>query len=168
MSEQTLSARLSTHSQKDSLQDTMQLHSFDKVKLAGGTERNIIVEDRKNTYNENNGVYNIYDEKGALWVTSNPRFVESLTKDFNDLKQDKNMGVELSNGTELSGSKNYEWTAVRDRGVALSERFWEEKREKIDKIAALRGTAQTAPAPIKKTEMNREFSAQMLKQGAER
>lgn len=156
---------------RDNELDTYRINNGELLELGTGEQRRVVLENRKNTYNENNGVYNIYDENGSLWATANPYLVDELAKEYGDLKRDKDMGVELSNGVEPANVRNETWRKIRARGVELSKTYWKEKNaemSKSDRIAALRGTAQQAPAAIRKTEITHDMSAQMTKQGAER
>ena len=135
-----------------------------------GFEREVSLEkNAKNVYNRNNDVYNIYDDNGNCFVTSDAVLVDRLAEKYWDLKRDEALGVELSNGLNFSYQPDAEqWKIIQARGKRNTNARYLSQENASDKIAALRGMAQQAPTAVKKTEMNHEMSAQMMKRGAER
>lgn len=135
-----------------------------------GFEREVsLKKNAKNVYNSNNGVYNIYDDNGNCFATSDAVLVNRLAEKYGDLKRDESLGVELSNGLNFSYQPDAEqWKIIDGRGERNTNARYFSQENVSDKIAALRGTAQQAPTAVKKTEMSHEMSAQMMKRGAER
>lgn len=129
---------------------------------------------RENVFNSNNGVYNIYDGVGNCFATTDNKLVESLSKKYPELKKDENMGVILSNGDYINDSETRgQWNCVRDNGreknkaAAKVQDAKDIEREKAMKLAALRGTAKTAPAPVRKSELGNALSGKVAGLGAE-
>lgn len=135
-----------------------------------GFEREVSLEkNAKNVYNCNNDVYNIYDDKGNCFATADAVLVNRLAEKYWDLKRDEALGVELSNGLNFSYQPDAEqWKIIQGRGKRNTNARYLSQENASNKIAALRGTAQQTPTAVKKTEMNHEMSAQMMKRGAER
>ena len=159
--------------------DTYRINDGEMVELGTGEQRRVVLENSKNTYNENNGVYNIYDENGSLWATANPYLVDSLTRQYGDLRRDKDMGVELSNGVEPANMRREKWREIKARGADFYKSYHAQKaaetekgdmarKEREERIAALRGMKQQETPAVKKTEVTHEMSAQMMKRSAER
>ncbi len=100
----------------------------DMVVLGDGEKRYITDKGLKNSYNENNGVFNIYDEKGSLFVTSDAKLVEKIAEAHRELKQNQELGVTLSNGTHLANSsRDREWQEISAYGKNSSRDYYEQK-----------------------------------------
>ncbi len=130
---------------------------------AGDERRDIISENVKNTYNRNNNVFNIYDENGSLYATTDAELIDKIVSAHKELKLDGNLGVALSNGESLaSPDRNQEWQEISQLGMHRSNHYYQRKNEKEDakaeslaqRLAQLRGTSKEAPKAVKKTEMN--------------
>lgn len=150
--------------------DTTVLRLEPNRKLSSGSfERQTeLAKDQKNTFNCNNDIFNIYDEKGNCYVTADAALVSRLSHDHKELKKDEGLGVELSNGMNFSyGPDAQKWNNIRNEGERRTVGMRQAEKEKAMKLAALRGTAKTEPIPVRKTELNNEMAGKMFNREAE-
>lgn len=119
--------------------------------------------DAKEKFNCNAGVYNIYDERGACFVTTDEKFVKDL-QNQHYLSKDEKIGVALCNGMEIRDEfLNTQWKNAKKQGDLSTQQYKEEQRLKAARIAEMRGTAKTTPsAPVNKTEINQQTLGQVL------
>lgn len=156
----------------------MEIDPRDFARQSPGLDEKLPIgtKNRTNTYNDNNGIYNIYDEKGRMYITANAELVDKITSSHKDMKQDSSLGVAFSNGEDLvyaNGTNprpTMEWRNVRETGQAISKRFFEKKNEaedaraaKLQQLNALRGIQKETPTkPAEKREVDSNVMNKML------
>lgn len=160
----TIGSELFEETRKESGSTVMKLDPDRKI-CSGSFERKVeLAKDKKNVFNSNNGVFNIYDENGSCFITADAELVQNLTKEHKDLKKDETLGVELSNGMNFSNATDAEkWNVVQRTGEMRTNAVHKAEREKAEKLKSLRGTAKTAPTPVKQTELSPELAASKAK-----